>query len=645
MKVKTKLMGLFAAIAIIPTVGIMAFNYSSSKDVIFDHLTKEIQLKIDSVFSLTTNVINSTKNSMDVVLNTDGFNGVSHGIKSYTQSNKTSVTVEPTNEKELEIYKTLSSVGKSNNMLEFIYFGNSEGGFLQYPKDTVNGGYDPRSRDWYINALNKNGEYVLSDPYSFSDNSVISISKAVRGQNGENVVLSVDISLKTLTDAVKDVRFGSRGFAVVTDKNGVIIADGNNDSNNLKKLSQTDRSGLIDGSGFINVYDESHVVESKTNEAIGLTVYAVIPESDLYAELEDALLYSLLLLFGVVLAVLILASFASSLITKPIVEITNQLKEISEGNGSLEKDVVVKTKDEIGDLARYFNIFSGTVRDFVVQIEETAKELENQSVKMNGTANEMEKISGTQRLSSEMVATAFNEMLQTSGDVARLCGNAAQDSEEMESISIEGKVVVENVIESVGSLSNVLSVSAEAIEELELETKGITTILDTIKNITSQTNLLALNAAIEAARAGEAGKGFAVVAEEVRNLSLKTAESADEIESLIDSLLSKTKVVSDQILNALEGSNATVEHTENVNIRFQSIVDSVNKLKDQNLQIATAAEEQLQVSNEINEQVTTIHDEAARVSEVSKGSIEDSKEIHASSNGLRVLVERFKSSN
>ena len=643
MKIKNKLILMLSIIALIPTVSIELLNYISIKSETISNFKDNSNSKMDNVFTLTKDIFIKAETSIDTMINNKDFKEAGTGITSYINRTEAKIKTNPSTEKDHSFYTLLEASGKSNMDLDFIYFGNSEGGFLQYPMDSINGGYDPRERPWYKDAKNNNGKAIVGDPYffEFNNDTIVSISKYLRVNSGD-VVVSVDISLGTLTELVNQVKFGETGYVILVDDKGTVLVDGKDKSNNFKKFSDTSKFVLDkaqDNQVEINGID--YVVNKKEDKKLGFTIYSIIEKDEAFSALNQILITSTILLVVVFIIVFFVSFIASNIFTKPIIEMTNQLKEISDGGGDLTKEITVNTKDEMGDLAKHFNEFSGTIRTLVSQMSETAEDMNSQSESATNVSKNMSDISERQTQAAEMVATAFNEMLHTSQDVARLCGEAATGAEEMESLSIEGKSAIENIVSSVSNLSESIGTSSNSISDLEKVTQGITTILDTINGIAEQTNLLALNAAIEAARAGEAGRGFAVVADEVRSLASKTANSTQEITDLINNVLDKTSQVSKEMSTSLENSGETVMLTDEVKARFESIFQSVNSLKDQNLQIATAAEEQLQVSNEINEQVTQINDDAIKVSGIANTSNTSSQEIKLSSNNLKDLIGKF----
>jgi methyl-accepting chemotaxis protein len=233
-------------------------------------------------------------------------------------------------------------------------------------------------------------------------------------------------------------------------------------------------------------------------------------------------------------------------------------------------------------------------------------------------------------------------MAATANEVAASCANAADSANQTKDAATDGKIVIEKTVDSVQSLSRTLSDSASNIEQLDNESESITSILDVIRGIAEQTNLLALNAAIEAARAGEQGRGFAVVADEVRALSVRTSESTEEISTQLSKLRQMTQSISQEMKSSLQTSSQTVDYTQEAQQAFNSITDSVDLISDMNSQIATAAEEQQHVAEDINRNVVdikTVADEVAEVSVVAENNAQNLSEL---ATRLNALVGRFK---
>ncbi|WP_420130826.1 methyl-accepting chemotaxis protein [Pseudomonas putida] len=241
-----------------------------------------------------------------------------------------------------------------------------------------------------------------------------------------------------------------------------------------------------------------------------------------------------------------------------------------------------------------------------------------------------------------MVSTAFHEMVATANEVARSCSQAAESADNGHYQASTGQLQIDAAVTSVDRLRKELALSAESIQQLQRDSNDIQSILSTIRSIAEQTNLLALNAAIEAARAGEQGRGFAVVADEVRALAKRTADSTAEIDGLLGGLSTRTSAVTQQVHVSLEMSQQSVDCISQARTSFGQIRESVDVIRDMNTQIATAAEEQHQVAEEINQHISLIHGEAQRVAELASTAQLESEKLAGFSSELDSLVRRFR---
>ncbi len=355
------------------------------------------------------------------------------------------------------------------------------------------------------------------------------------------------------------------------------------------------------------------------------------------ARLLTMVIGGLALFIGILIALAISRS-----IGKPLQQTTAAMNDIAQGEGDLTQRLSVNGKDEIAELSQAFNRFAEKVQQMVVQVSGSTSQLASAAEQMSVITDETHQSVEDQHSQIEQVATAINEMATTAQEVASSASNAAQAAHTADEESKQGGVVVQETIGTIDSLANDIGQAVSVINQLEENSDNIGGVLDVIRGIADQTNLLALNAAIEAARAGEQGRGFAVVADEVRTLAHRTQESTQEIQSMIESLQLGARNAVEVMNQSNERSQACVEKAASAGTSLTSITNSVNQINEMNLQIATAAEEQTSVAEEINRNVLQINTLVESTATGARQTSSASVELTNLATQLQSLVGQFK---
>lgn len=334
--------------------------------------------------------------------------------------------------------------------------------------------------------------------------------------------------------------------------------------------------------------------------------------------------------------------FITKGIVKPVFATNKILEDIASGQGDLTIRVPVEARDEIGQMGKNFNAFVNKLQGMIGSIAQATQKLTSSSESLDRLmATTRERLSD-QKMETSVVATSINQMATTVRDVASSAEGASQSAATADSEAQSGSQIVVRTAQSITMLANDIAASADAVEKLKSDTNNIGTVLDVIKSIAEQTNLLALNAAIEAARAGEQGRGFAVVADEVRTLAQRTQDSTQEIESLIAELQNGAEQAVSVMNSSRDNASAVVSEAKDAEESLSKITNAVAGIHQMNTQIATAAEEQSVVSEDIHRNVVSIQNVSEQTTDSADQASAASAMLAQLSDELSALVSQFK---
>ncbi|MBJ6138378.1 methyl-accepting chemotaxis protein [Marinobacter litoralis] len=535
--------------------------------------------------------------------------------------------------------------------LDIYYFRNPQGEIefnrTEDPSEkylSARNEFGDREAEWYLCAMDSLNPCLL-EPYDYEieqgySELMTSLIVPVLREDQFAGVVGIDINLTTLQAMVKNLSqslYDGESRVTLLSERGLIAASshyqrhlGRPLQEALPELAPTltnlhKKDGRLDDGQTLAVAHPVKVALSGSEWSLLIELpreVALASVNDLTGLLSgevastavrQAVVASIVVLVAIALLILLVRS-----VTRPLNTIRDRMQNLASAEGDLTRELNIDTHAELIELAGGFNQFLTRLRDMIRDLKEVNIKVRAQATDMGAVSRDIDDQTGQQHGDIDSVVTAMNEMSAAAGEVAGFAGEAADNARAARDGIQFTQDTLGAAVKEVDALANDMGQASSAIGHVEQRSEEINRIIEVIRGIAEQTNLLALNAAIEAARAGEQGRGFAVVADEVRSLASKTRESTDEISTMIDSLKGDVSGAVSVIQHGVSRASGAVDGTQEAAHSLATVVDRIGVIVEHVTQVATAAEEQSSVSEEINRNLTQIGDAATDLRELAQ---------------------------
>ncbi len=520
---------------------------------------------------------------------------------------------------EQAVLQLFSMVHTSHSNYDAVFMGTRDGGFTAAPDLGIKAGYDPTQRPWYREALSNPDKIILTNAYqSVTGEPVASVIATVKNADGTIVgAAGLDLKLGTLTDIIAGMRLGQTGYLILVQGDGTILADPQNPDHNFKQIR--DQEGLQELASMQSGDSTEVVLDGKeilatlyVSPELGWKFIGLIEEREVLK--ETYILITTIISVGLVLGLIFmtLAFFMANAIARPLKQATDVLKDIAHGGGDLTMRLNVDSSDEVGELAHWFNAFVGTLETIISNVKNSTAHVDQATQEVAAGSQGLSQATQQQASAIEEVAATVEEMTSSIKQNAENADHGRVQTSEMVDLAAQSGTLSEQLVKAMGEINN--------------SSRKISEIITTVNDVAFQTNLLALNAAVEAARAGEHGKGFAVVAEEVRALAQRSAESANQVRSLIedslqkvsrgDTMVQQSGTALEEIISRIEALSNTMEEIAAASAEQATGVDEVNRAIGQidmsTQQNASTVEELASTSDSLNTEARELAAAVAR---------------------------------
>ncbi|MGF1758175.1 methyl-accepting chemotaxis protein [Photobacterium sagamiensis] len=473
---------------------------------------------------------------------------------------------------------------------------------------------DKNEAQHYIEIMREsNNDITVSDVF-IEDNKQMVYITVNRGKNIVDIFyLEIDSIVNFLDNMVLDGSF-------------IELVDGNNTTIFSNKID----SDLIEIKRPIDIQGKQWLLTGYIDKS-----YIEYNTRELNNSITIALLITAIIITPLCLLILAFAY-------KPIISLRNVVVELAKGNGDLTQRLDVKSNDDFGKMSDGINRFIINLQAMMSEISESTDTIGKKIIQLHQQTDSNQSLLASHAHETEQIVSAITEMSSSANSVTQSAVEAAKFARSADAEAQNSRQVVQNAVDSVSALVDRVERMTQSTTSMSLDVDKVGVILNVISDISNQTNLLALNAAIEAARAGEQGRGFSVVADEVRSLAARTQNSTEEIKDMLDKLKNGTKKMVESMEDTKESCQSAANNTGLVTSSLDVMAEKIVQVGELNDHIATAAEEQNAVTDEITRNILTIQNMIGKLNENGTATTESTQQLNTSNVQLEELVGRFR---
>ncbi len=529
------------------------------------------------------------------------------------------------------------------------------------------GEFGIREAEWYLCSKDK-GKPCLMEPYLYEISEgyselMTSLAVPIMVSGQFRGLVGVDINLPIFQKMIENLQknlYGGNSQITILSEKGLVVASTEHKEKLTRPLvesmpKQGEKLSQLHSAEKPVLHEQGvyYVAQPVAISASGSTwsVLITLPEKVVLAgtqvlvdRLDESVMGILvtesIAALIITLVVVLALTWLIQSIVRPIRDLDAMVQNLASSEGDLSRDIRLNTHAELISLSKGFSKFINKLRTMVNQLKQVG--VEARETAKAGKSINAKTVRATQDQQREIdsVVTATNQMSSTANEVSQVAVEVANNTNRAKDTVLSSQKALKGSVATVEALTHDMQAASQSISEVATRTDEINRILDVIRAIAEQTNLLALNAAIEAARAGEQGRGFAVVADEVRSLASKTQSSTEEINNMIQSLQAGVQKAVSVIESSTEKAKGAMDETQASYQSLADVVKDIGSVSEHITQVATAAEEQSAVSEEISRNLTLIGDAANALAELAGESDQASEKL---ASHMQVLDQQLAS--